>query len=301
MISKSLLAVVLLVSPLLCDAGNLRRQVRQLGQEPIGPLPDWDGPCEGAFPDPDDCRQFIECWAGEATLWTCTERMLFDLEYYGCNYAQYTHCYERPRPTDVPSTQNPPATTVPTTTSNVTTSTTPAPPIDYTCPEGDGVFAHEERCEYYWNCYAGDVQLIHCQGDYLFDRRYNGCNFPEMTDCDHRERPDGSGSNPTTRPTQTTTVRTTTEYTGPTTPEVEPTFHTGPSVSTTTTTTRRPGGFECPVDAPDGNHADPDDCTAFFTCVGGIAYRNQCPIPLYYSIPGDMCDYRNNVDCGTRP
>lgn len=86
---------------------------------------------------------------------------------------------ERPRPTNVPSPNTTPS-TIPTTTSNVTTTTTPRPPEDFDCPS-DGTFAHEERCEYYWTCWAGVAELIHCQLDYLFDRVYMGCNFPELT------------------------------------------------------------------------------------------------------------------------
>lgn len=202
--------------------------------------------------------------------------MLFDLTYHGCNFAQYTHCDDRPRPTNVPSTIN---TTPPTTigtTSNVSTSTTERPSEEYDCPEGDGVFPHETRCEFYWSCHAGVAQLIHCQTDFLFDLVYMGCNFPEYTHCQDRTRP--PGAKPTLFPSQgTTTARPTTSTrvptTGPTgsTPEIEPTLeYTGSTVTritttTTTTTTENPGGeFRCPI-GQEGDFPDPEDCGAFYT------------------------------------
>jgi hypothetical protein len=285
-----------------------RSRKATLGQEIIGPI-DYDCPENGVFPDLESCERYIACWDGHADLWRCTDEMLFDLVYNGCNYAEYTHCDSRPRPTNVPSTLAPTSPTTPTTTSNVTTTTTPRPPEDFECP-GDGVFAHEERCEYYWQCWAGKAELIHCQDDLLFDRRYLGCNFPDLTDCDHRTRP---GTNPTTRPTTTqaptsTTKEpeTTTQYTGPTeTTTPPPTTTHNPNATTSvseeptigTTTTKKPGEFQCPDE--DGDYPDPDDCSKYFTCVSGIAYHQQCPDGLFFDPITRRCEWE--VDCQDRP
>ena len=68
----------------------------------------------------------------------------------------------------------------------------------FNCP-GFGVFPHPTRCEWYYTCYFGDsVKLWACFSDWLFDLRYEGCNFPEETDCGDREKP-GAGSKFTAR------------------------------------------------------------------------------------------------------
>ena len=68
----------------------------------------------------------------------------------------------------------------------------------FDCP-GFGVFPHPTRCEWYYTCYFGDsVKLWACFSDWLFDLRYEGCNFPEETDCGDREKP-GAGSKFTAR------------------------------------------------------------------------------------------------------
>ena len=61
-------------------------------------------------------------------------------------------------------------------------------PPGYTCP-GLGIFPHPE-CDKYITCYEGETaRLWLCAFDYLFDLRYNGCNFPDLTDCGNRTRP----------------------------------------------------------------------------------------------------------------
>ena len=50
---------------------------------------------------------------------------------------------------------------------------------------------------------------------------------------------------------------------------------------------------------------DPDDCSAFYECRGGVAYPRKCPEELLYnafSPPTRFpCDYPANVDCGASP
>jgi hypothetical protein len=219
--------------------------------------------------------------------------MLFDLKFLGCNFAQYVDCAERPRPTNVPSTLTPP---VSTTTTNYSTTTTPAPSSNFTCP-GEGVFAHEEKCEYYWSCFAGEATLIHCQLDFLFDLVYMGCNFPELTHCQDRERPgDSPGTRDPSGPTSEGTVPTTTEVTGST---ESPNPNSTTTATTPKTTTEGSGGdFECPV--PDGFFADPTNCSRFYHCAFGEAILQECPAGLYFNPIAEACDFPENVDCSDR-
>lgn len=74
-----------------------------------------------------------------------------------------------------------------------------------------------------------------------------------------------------------------------------------PTATTVPTTTRTPGGeFECPPGV-EGDFPDPEDCGAFYTCVGGIPYHNFCPDGLHFNPITDSCDYPDNVDCMDRP
>jgi len=299
-----------LLGAALAHARNVPGSNEGKGQEIIGPI-DWECVGNGAWPYPDDCGKYVVCWElDQPMLGQCTDNMLFDLVYHGCNYAQYVDCGTRPRPTDVPSTLHPPSSTLPTTTSNVSTTTTERPSEQFDCP-GEGVYPHEEHCEYYWSCYAGVADLIHCQLDYLFDLEYMGCNFPQYTVCGDRVRPPGSGEDPSTGPTKlttvTTTVTTTVASTGET-PEPEPTVSewttegTGPTttpdpnVTTTTKATTVGGGtFECPT--PEGNFPDPQDCTAYYQCAEDIPYHQYCPDGLYYNPVVGVCDFPENVVC----
>jgi hypothetical protein len=64
----------------------------------------------------------------------------------------------------------------------------------FDCPDF-GVFPHPTRCDWYYTCYRGEtVKLWWCFSNWLFDLRYSGCNFPEQTDCDTRDRPTNSGA-----------------------------------------------------------------------------------------------------------
>ena len=67
---------------------------------------------------------------------------------------------------------------------------------DYVCP-GHGVFPHEE-CDKYYTCYENSpTHLWKCTLDYLFDLRFDGCNYNYAVDCGDRIKP---GSTQSLRP-----------------------------------------------------------------------------------------------------
>jgi hypothetical protein len=137
---------------------------------------------------------------------------------------------------------------------------------NYTCPE-NGAFPHETLCEYYYDCWEGDATLCRCTEGYLFDLTYNGCNFPEYVDCGSRINP---GTGPTPPPRDTTT-----KGTGPT--EQPP-----------------PGGeFDCP--ALEGLYPNPEDCSTYYQCAGGVAFLEHCPPNLVFNPRAEVCDYPENV------
>ncbi|CAL8113106.1 unnamed protein product [Orchesella dallaii] len=264
------------------------------GWEEVGPADNFTCPGDGAHPDEDDCLLFYICWNGAATLNRCTEIMLFDLRYAGCNFAEYVDCQDRYRPPEYPGTVSPPPTTTTVDPSQSTSPTTPAPNDTFVCTN-DGVFPHAIRCEYYWSCYAGDATLVHCELDYLYDLRYNGCNFPEYVDCGERERPEGSPS--TVTPPEGTTPAPTTA--GPTT--AAPTGTTEPgnnSTSTSSPPSTGGPGFQCPE--PDGSFSDPEDCSGYYVCTAGTPIHEVCPDGLQFNPDIKICDWPDVVQCEIR-
>jgi hypothetical protein len=207
----------------------------------------------GAFPDETACEKYYICANGEAKPFTCPADQLFDLVYDGCNFAELVNCGDRPRPPGYASTVRPITTKEP--------GVTPDP--GYTCPEPGGAFEHPEFCELYYIC-VEDVPTLHiCDGDLLFDTVYSGCNFPELTDCGDRKRPNG-----------TVTVK-------PTNPPV-----TGDD------------GFEC----PSAGGAFPHDtkCELYYVCVDSVPTLETCPADQLFDLIYEGCNFEELVDCGDR-
>ncbi|XP_078670904.1 uncharacterized protein LOC144911022 isoform X2 [Branchiostoma floridae x Branchiostoma belcheri] len=48
---------------------------------------------------------------------------------------------------------------------------------------------------------------------------------------------------------------------------------------------------------PNGNYADPKDCSKYYSCSNGNAIQITCPEGLYYNEKLGVCDYPENVDC----
>ena len=195
---------------------------------------------------------------------------MFDLRYDGCNFAELTDCGDRERPEGYPPTVTPPegttTTTVTpsvnatedpiTTTESGNLTTTDLPPGNFTCPTPGGAFPHERFCEYYYECEAYVPTLMKCQADYLFDLRYNGCNFPDLTDCGDRERPEGYPTTITPPESTTREEPITTDDSGNWTTTALPTTDSG-NVTTTpttptnsTTTTEKPNPGKSVLDHP---------------------------------------------------
>lgn len=191
-------------------------------------------------------------------------------------------CGDRHRPPTYPGTETPPATVTTVDPSASTSPTTPLPNSTFECP-ANGVFPHAEKCEYYWNCFEGDALLVHCELDFLFDLKYNGCNFPDLTDCGDRERPIGSSS-PTTQPSTVSTTGGTTE------PGNNSTGTASPS-----STTGNPGGFSCP--RPTGYFPDPEDCGAFYSCLANQPTHEYCPEGLHFNPVLELCDWPESAGC----
>lgn len=138
---------------------------------------------------------------------------------------------------------------------------------NFLCP-GYGVYPHPQYCELYYTCYYGEpTYLWHCNSNWLFDLTYNGCNFPEQTDCGNRVRPDASS---TTTAATTTTTR-------------------------TTTTTSSP--FTCPANG--FYPINPNECSSqYYNCVDGVAYIQTCPGGGVFDPIRNVCVPADQANCG---
>ncbi|KAG7165594.1 putative Chitin binding Peritrophin-A domain-containing protein 38 [Homarus americanus] len=60
---------------------------------------------------------------------------------------------------------------------------------------------------------------------------------------------------------------------------------------------------QCPVNdpTPPVYIADPDNCANYCECSGGSAWSFHCDANLMYNDIKHVCDWPNNVDCGSRP
>merc|ERR1711962_1285437 len=47
--------------------------------------------------------------------------------------------------------------------------------------------------------------------------------------------------------------------------------------------------------------SDPDDCSKFCECSAHIAWAGHCADGLLWNDVTHVCDWANNVDCGSRP
>lgn len=100
--------------------------------------------------------------------------------------------------------------------------------------------------------------------------KYHGCNWPELTDCQDRVRPEGAPNTKTPPPDAG-----------------------GVGVSTS-----KP--FNCPPDVEDAMFPDPEDCASYYRCVYGTSYHYNCPDSLVFNPNIGACDYEKNVVCGSR-
>ena len=65
---------------------------------------------------------------------------------------------------------------------------------DFKCPPGYSIYPAAD-CNKYYTCYGGQpVYLWQCRDNLLFDLTYNGCNYPEYTNCNNRFTTPNSGT-----------------------------------------------------------------------------------------------------------
>jgi len=53
--------------------------------------------------------------------------------------------------------------------------------------------------------------------------------------------------------------------------------------------------FDCPV--PNGHFPDPDTCSVYYQCAGGVSHKYTCQTGLMYNSLTNQCDWEQSVDC----
>ncbi|XP_035675275.1 uncharacterized protein LOC118415011 [Branchiostoma floridae] len=130
----------------------------------------------------------------------------------------------------------------------------------------DGDYADPEDCTMYYDCSNGIAYHMECPDGLYFNEETDQCDNPANVDCGARRRQ--APRRPTRRPVH------------------------GKKTSSSE-------GFSC-EGKPNGDYADPEDCTMYYDCSNGIAYHMECPDGLYFNEETDQCDNPANVDCGAR-
>jgi hypothetical protein len=155
--------------------GEVTENPKLLGATLIGPDPDYncDPEVNGAFPHLQKCEYFYDCWKGNATLGLCTDVMLFDLKYNGCNYAEDVDCGDRTRPEGFPTMK-------PTT----TTTQRPGPPFD--CPQPNGHFPDPQNCRSYFVCSSNNSYYFVCPDNLVYNINLELCDHRYNVDCGDR-------------------------------------------------------------------------------------------------------------------
>jgi len=199
-------------------------------------------------------------------------------------------------------------------------------PSDHNCTGLTFAEPNPDRCDQYFICFTVTVDLWQCSpsGNFLFDERYMGCNYPEYTSCGNRPRPTSS-----VKPTVSTTPlppfhcpSSTGNFPVDPSQKCSQTYYMcvngepfqqtcpGPLVFNVNTcmsaeaagcsvpTTTPSQGFTCPTQ--DGFFPSSDTCTQYYQCVGGYPYLKNCPPGLYYNPANIQCDWPYNVPSCTK-
>jgi len=226
----------------------------------------------GYFPDEYNCRYYWHCNKGESKgdhiLCGNDEHgnpEMFDKNYMGCNFAEYTNCDGRPICDECNANCQ-----------DTSTSGPDCTPEDQqiSCKDvGAGWFVDEFNCRRYWHCLNenADPEHILCPDDdqgnpEMFDPKYDGCNFAGLTECGERPVCDECNAN---------------------------CEDAGSGIDCG-------HDLDC-SNKKDGWYADPYSCQKYWNCLNGNGKHEMCPNGLMYEPSRVQCDFPDRVNCGNRP
>jgi len=215
--------------------------------------------------DPESCEHYYQCVDICVQHMSCDMGMAYDEMYFMCRSSSEVDCGSRPC-TD-------PAHCNPQTTTEKHLDCTPADQKMNCTNTGTGFFPDPFNCRRYWECTVNH-QAIHylCEDaddgtPMMFDLVYDGCNYDFLTQCGSRPKCDECNDN-----------------------------------CDNPMTTQPDCGHDMDCsDKDDGYYPDPYSCERFWQCERGTAFHSKCQPGLFYDPINVMCDWPENVDCGSRP
>ena len=124
----------------------------------------------------------------------------------------------------------------------VLSSTVKAQLLDFTCPEPDGLFAHPEQCDRYFECKNGRLSRKLCADGLVFDPQKteseDPCDWPQNTKHKCRNRP-----------------------------KLQP---------------PKPGDAFCPRQNGVYPSPDLSECNTFYSCLNGVGSAQKCADGLHF-------------------
>ena len=114
--------------------------------------------------------------------------------------------------------------------------------IDFECPEADGLFAHPEQCDRYFDCRNFRVSRKLCADGLVFDPQKVSSEDP----CDHKQN---------------------TKHKCRGKPKLQP---------------PKPGDSYCPRQNGVYASPDPTECSKFYSCLNGVGSASQCADGLHF-------------------
>ncbi|XP_050508475.1 peritrophin-1-like isoform X1 [Diabrotica virgifera virgifera] len=127
------------------------------------------------WPDPVNCSEYIECFAGKASIMECPPDLWWNQEKQYCDYKSNVDCKIDPSaPTEAPRTR----------------ATQATRPSDFTpdpnCPYPSDIITYDYvpgNCSEYYECDHGLRYLEKCPANRLWNHIKNYCDFPDEVDC----------------------------------------------------------------------------------------------------------------------
>merc|ERR1712137_888367 len=199
------------------------------------------------------------------------------------------------------------------------------------CPKVDGptptYIRDSNHCSVFYECSNGKAFRMKCPSNLYFDTILNVCNYRDLVDCDSSDA--NQDSVHTLNPDEQCP-----KVDGPTPKYIRDPTHCSvfyecsngkafrmkcPSnlhFDTTLNVCNYRDKVDCgcsalmkPTFNPDEQCPkvdgttpkyirDPTNCSVFYECSNGKAYRLKCPSNLYFDTTLNVCNYRDQVDCG---
>nr|XP_049466400.1 uncharacterized protein LOC120956138 isoform X4 [Anopheles coluzzii] len=178
-----------------------------------------------------------------------------------------------------------------------------------TCSPGDNYFAAGPKCNNFFSCRDGVLEIVECRWDFLWNDTIKRCDAPENVQCEDEQIPETTTKAstieaPTPAPTtEAPTPAPTTEAPTPAPTTEAPTPAPTTSTPSNTFLPEVEGalpilfpGSECPEDIR-AFLLHPTDCRRFYYCLYGVQYPQTCPFLEFFNYVVGHCVPQDQKFC----